>query len=137
MKAISTLLFIFTVSLLLTSCNQDGSNAQLDRHPPLGIEEYEVTDKGYEQINQPGAVYFDENGENWDVDEDKETIKSAAERVPHVKVNSISIENRKANVYVSIDQAIGKTEELDWEENIKSAIQAIIPRYETEVIVEK
>ncbi|UFT98962.1 hypothetical protein KO561_17505 [Radiobacillus kanasensis] len=102
----------------------------------LLTDQTETTDPGHIQINNPGPRKIDETGDTWDTEKDKRIIKNAAERMPRVQVNMVQLKQSDAIVSVSIDEAIHGEEEQAWIENIKSAIEAEIQRYNIQVIIE-
>ncbi|WP_226036288.1 hypothetical protein [Aquibacillus saliphilus] len=132
------ILCLVILSILLTACQQGDDRSEVIRDPeaPLGPDEFETTDEGFTQINQPGPRTFDQTGESVDVIRDKKTIKQAAERMPDVKVQSVSINQSDAYVRVKINAPMNEFEKKDWSSNIKSAIEGVTQRYDVHVSVE-
>ncbi|QDP41677.1 hypothetical protein [Radiobacillus deserti] len=102
----------------------------------LLTDQAETTDPGYLQINNPAPRKIDETGDTWDKEKDKALIIKAAERMPRVHVKQVAFQESDAIVTVSIDEDLDEQEKQAWIENIKSAIEAEIQRYNIRVITE-
>ncbi|MBM7571267.1 hypothetical protein [Aquibacillus albus] len=135
MKYITAMVVVMICFLLLNACTNELSELFSNQHSPLGIDETEMTDENYLQIDQPGPRTFDQTGETGDVEADKEVIRDAANRMPSVTVESITIDHSVATVYVNVDEPLNENEKKAWRDNILTAIKAAMPRYELNVII--
>ncbi|MDC3416752.1 hypothetical protein [Aquibacillus salsiterrae] len=103
---------------------------------PLGVEQIDTTDQEIKLINQPKPRRFDQLGQSTgDVETDKQVILEAANRVPSVKATSVEIKGLTATITAEITEPMNAEEAQAWEDNIKSAIEGAIQKYEINVII--
>lgn len=124
---------VFIVSaLLISACGQQDTESLQDTKQG---KEFETTEDGYLPLNDQGAKIYDQSGETWDLDKDKETIIEAAEKVPGVQVKSVHFEHSTAKVTVDVEEKVNDDERIAWSNNIRSAIEGAIQRYNIQVFV--
>jgi predicted small lipoprotein YifL len=137
LSAVIVLLPLF----VLAACGQNQTESL--QGGPLNLnnnQEFETTEEGYLPIKNNGPRTIDQTNNSPNQTSragDKQTIREAAENVPGVEVTSITFDDKIARVRVNVDQSLNNDERIAWSNNIKSAIEGAINRYNIQVIVNK
>ncbi|WP_407269284.1 hypothetical protein [Radiobacillus sp. PE A8.2] len=115
---------LFLSLVLLIGCQDDGTSMQEQR---LSIDAQETTNEDYLRLHNPGPNGIDELGDKRNVKSDRQSIQYAVERMPGVTVDEVTFEQITVFVTVTVDRALTKTDKLDWQAEIASAIRMVIP----------
>ncbi|MDC3411774.1 hypothetical protein NC797_11085 [Aquibacillus sp. 3ASR75-11] len=134
-KVVRSIGTVFTILLvlLLTACGQNQTESL--QEGPLNVNnpgQFETTEEGNVPIEQNTTPLSTEQSNQ---NQDKQTIKEAAEEVPGTEVTSVTFDGKKVRVTVRVEEDLNSDERIAWSNNIKSAIKGATNQYNVQVIV--